>query len=166
MSRFKLIAFIALIMLAFGVALVGNALAGEKVKYRVVGYCTKWEPVNVVGEEGHIVGVFDGKGYSTNLERKAFLDGWLYSEQGLCDLNVKTGAFANQGYDEFTDKEGDKIYLAWQGKGTIARREGTIIIKRGTGKYEGIQGRGTWAGTGQGLQWYADCEWDVELPRR
>ena len=33
MSRFKLFAFIALITLAFGVALISDALAGEKVKW-------------------------------------------------------------------------------------------------------------------------------------
>jgi hypothetical protein len=167
MSRFRLFAFITLITLAFGVALVGNALAGEKFKTRGVGYITKWEPVNVGDEEGHVVAVFDAKGIMTNLQGKSFLEGWPWAEQGLVDLNTKTKTLTNQGYDQSADKEGNKIYVVWQGKGEpggIVR--GTMTITKGTGKYEGIRGNGAFVShlLGGG-QWYADGEWDVEMPR-
>jgi len=44
MSRFKLFAFIALITLAFSVAIVGDALARERFKTRTVYYTVKSEP--------------------------------------------------------------------------------------------------------------------------
>ena len=71
MSGFKLFAFIALISLAFGVILVGNSLAGEKVKFRTGLYGTKWEQVAVGDEEGHVVAVYEGKGLITNLQGKS-----------------------------------------------------------------------------------------------
>jgi len=48
MSKIRIFAFIALITLAFGVALVGGALAGEKVKGRTVWYTVKWEQIREI----------------------------------------------------------------------------------------------------------------------
>ena len=62
MTRFKLLAFVALITLAFGVALVADALAGEKVKIRVVFHSTKWQQIEIGDVEGHIVAVNEAVG--------------------------------------------------------------------------------------------------------
>ncbi len=62
MSRSKGLAFIALITLAFAVTLEGDALAGEKIKNRIVGYTVKWEQVEVGDQEGHVVAVMEAKG--------------------------------------------------------------------------------------------------------
>jgi hypothetical protein len=60
MSRFKLIAFIALITLAFAVTLVGDALAGEKFKGRTVNYTVKFQAVDIPDQEGHILYGYEG----------------------------------------------------------------------------------------------------------
>ena len=65
MSRSKLLTVITLITLAFAVALVGDALAGEKFKCRVVWYWTKAESINVPGEEGRIMLIREDKGILT-----------------------------------------------------------------------------------------------------
>ena len=168
MSRSKLIASIVLITLAFGVALVGDALAGEKVKFRDAVYSVKWEQVAVGDEEGHVVAAYEGKGIITNMQGKKFLDGWLYRESGLMDINGKAGTLSCKGYSEFTDPDGDKIYVAWEG-GKVKKdlpNEGTVNLIKGTGKWQGIQGKGNWIGYSPANdRWYADAEWDVQWPR-
>jgi len=165
MSRFKLAAFIALITFAFGVAIVGDALAGEKVKFRCAVYSVKWEQIPVGDEEGHVVAAYEGKGISTNMQGKKFLDGWPYRESGLMDINGKAGTLSCQGYGEFTDQDGDKIYVAWEGK-KVKTNEGTVNLIKGTGKWQGIHGKGNWIGYfAASDRWYSDAEWDVELPR-
>ena len=168
MSRFKLIAVIALITLAFGVVLVGDALAGEKVKFRDANYRVKIEPVAVGDEEGHVVVVWEGKGICTNLEGKKFLDGWLHRQAGLTDVNRNAGTWSTQGYSEFTDPDGDKIYAAWEGKKVKKDipGEGTVRLIKGTGKWQGIQGKGNWISYSPAAdRVYSDTEWDVEWPR-
>ncbi len=168
MSRYKVLALIALITLAFGVALAGDALAGEKVKARVASYLVKFENVAVGDEEGHILATYEAKGICTNLQGKKFLDGWPYRESGLNDIKGKAfDAYSVQGYGELTDRDGDKIYIAW--KGTKLANEpgrGTQTMIKGTGKWQGIQGKGTWVVSDvMDMRYYSDWEWDVEWPK-
>ena len=90
MSRSKVL-FIALITLAFGIAVVGDALAGEKFKARTVKQKVKWEQIEVGDQEGHIIAVAEAKGISTNMEGKWFADGWVQHYAALYDLNPKVG---------------------------------------------------------------------------
>ena len=168
MSRYKMFAFIALITLAFGVALISDALAGEKVKFRCPTYTVKFENVGVGDEEGHIVATYGSKGIITNMQGKKFLDGWPYQEAGLMDINGKAGTWSAQGYGEFTDPDGDKIYVAWEGKKAKQDQPGagTVRLIKGTGKWQGIQGKGSWLSYSPAAdRGYADVEWDVEWPR-
>jgi hypothetical protein len=160
-------ALIAAIALFVGVVAVGNALAGEKVKFRTVAYLVKAEFIPVGDEEGHIVVVWEGKGICSNMEGKKFMEGWLYREVGLADENSKTGTWAGQGYSEYTDPEGDKIYEAWEGKRTRNRiNEGTALLVKGTGKWQGIQGKSNWTVyLPADDRWYANEEWDVAWPK-
>ena len=167
MPRCKLFAFIVVITLAFGVAIVADALAGEKFKLRTVKYMTKWEQVNVGDEEGHVIAVYEGKGIETNMQGKKFMDGWLIRETGLMDINGKAGTWSAQGYGESTDRDGDKIFFSWEGrKDKNDAGKGTNAILKGTGKWQGIKGKGTWvASPGVDNRWYSDVELDLELPR-
>ncbi len=79
------------ISLTFGVASVGDAVAGEKVKLRLACYMVKFDQVAVGDEEGHLVAVSEAKGISTNLQGGKFLDGWPYREAGLSDANRNIG---------------------------------------------------------------------------
>jgi hypothetical protein len=167
MSRFKLLACIALITLAFGVALVADALAGEKFKVRTVKYMTKWEQVNVGDEEGHAIAVGEAKGVATNKEGKWFGDGWVVRWTGQFDINPKAGKIVGRGYEEVTSKDGDKYFRAWEGKALKENYwEGKYAILSGTGKFEGIKGKGIWSVVTLEPQFYSDEEWDIELPQR
>jgi len=171
MSKTKIIVLTALISFAIGVGAIGNAVAGEKFKLRTVKYNVKWEPVNVPDEEGHVIAVYEHKGISTNMEGKTFGDGWVTWETGLVDINLKTGLGSGHGYGVVTDRDGDKYYLAWKGKRVRGGKlwtgywefESTIV--KGTGKYEGIQGKETgYTYHPEKGQVYTDSEVEVELP--
>jgi len=171
MSRSKLLTVITLITLAFAVALVGDALAGEKYKIRLVQYTVKWETINVPSEEKHLLALVDSRGVTSNMEGKPFGDGLVYQGVGFMDIDLKTELGSSNGYEEYTDRDGDKICAKWEGrrvKGQYWRSswEGTTIIVKGTGKYEGIQGRVKWSFYNPAkMQTVADAEWDVDLPR-
>jgi len=170
MSRFKLLACIALITFAFGVALVGDALAGErgKVVSREVYFMASIPSAKVPDVEGHAIYLFEAKGIGFSEEWGAA----LISLAGTADYTK--GAGPNEGYSHFTYADGSTITIRWKGRskegpapGTVGRREGdgTWTYIEGTGKFEGIKGRGTYKyfvlGPGQ---WYSDGEGEYTLP--
>jgi len=108
MSRMKLIPFIALITLAFAIAFVGDAVAGEKIKLRTVKYAVKWEAINVGDEEGHVVAIQEAKGIVSNREGKPFGEGWVHRYVATIDMNYKTKFGIGHWYEEVTDPAGDK----------------------------------------------------------
>jgi hypothetical protein len=164
MSRFKLFAFIALITLAFAVTLVADVAAGEKMKCRSIKHMTKTEVFNIGVEEGHAIFVFEAKGINTNLLGKPLFDGLLEYEVGVLDMNLKTGQGSGHGYAIFSDLAGDKIFMAWEGK----LPSGTWTLVKGTGKFQGIRGNGTWSpgpATTDPNEMASNFEGEVELPR-
>jgi len=161
MSRFKLFAFVALIILAFGFALVGDALAGEKVKVvrRNANHFTTFQTVKVGDVEGHNLYLFEAKAI-------VFNEKWgvgLVTVTGTTDdIN---GEWKGGGYDQYTYPDGSTITEKWEGKGGASGGNGTLTAIKGTGKFEGIQGRGTWKSypVGPG-QFYSDGEGEYTLP--
>ncbi len=169
MSSFRAVALIACIALFMSIVAVGDVVAGVKVKIRIVKHNTKWHPIDVPGEEGKVVGSLEEKGVSTNMGGKVIWEGWAYTAVGLWEANSKTGVGSGYGYSESTDRDGDKIYQRWEGKKAQGdpRSGGTTTITRGIGKWEGIQGQGTWVDTAVAPgQSYTDIEWEIELPPR
>jgi hypothetical protein len=165
MSRSKLIAFIALITLAFAVTLIGDALAGEYVKIRSIKHMVKFDQINLGDEGGHAVALYESKGIVTNRAGKGLFDGWLLHEMGIFDFNAKTGAGSWHGYTEYASREGDKVYISWEGT-----TQGPVKILGGTGKYQGIGGKGTWledpsTKTSDPTWFMTLWEGEMELPR-
>ena len=171
MSKSKIVGMVALIAFAMGIFLAADAVAGEKFKGRTVWYTIKWEPINVPGEEKHLVSVNESKGISSNTEGKSFGEGAVERGVGVWDIDLKTETGFCQGYQESTDRDGDKVYFRQEGrrvKGKLwgSQYEGKWTILRGTGKYEGIKGKGTYSLYNIApMQAYTDWEMDVELPR-
>ena len=171
MSRFKIFALIALFTFAFGVALGSDALAGEKFKGRTVWYSTKFEQVGVPGEEKHFMALQDVKGIGSNTEGKAFGEGTVERKVEILDIDLKSETGISHGYQESTDRDGNKIYYRTEGRRIKGKFwasvwEGKSTILRGTGKYEGIRGEGTFSSYPIApMQHYVDWEMEVELPR-
>lgn len=146
-----------------------NALAGEEFKTRTVDYAVKVKPIEVGDEEGHAMSVVENKGILSNMEGKAFGDGWVVRAVSLYDWNVKTIMGSGHSYMEAIDRDGDKCYY----QSDIEREkgksytEGKLTIPKGTGKYEGVKGGATWRGYYVvPQQAYLDQDWEVELPGR
>jgi hypothetical protein len=164
MSKSKIFAMMALIVFAMAIVLVGNVAAGEsgKITMREVHYCPTAHVVKVPDVEGHIIVAYEGKGI-------AFYEKW-----GVC-LAIEIGTFdilkgegSGQGYSHYTFPDGSTITGKWEGKigGGGATAEGTWTNIKGTGKFQGIQGEGTWKSynINPGIQWYADSEITYTLP--
>ena len=166
MSKFKIVGMMALIVFAMAIFLVGDALAGEKHRLSIVYHTVKWEQMNVPAEEGHLVGLWEGKGIIRNKDGKPFGEGWITHSVGYVDINTKTGIGSAHFYDEWIDRDGDKFCTKSAGTMKAGGPGGTLTITRGTGKYEGIRGEAAWENHPAGPdQSYSDLEMEVELPR-
>jgi hypothetical protein len=167
MSRFKTITLIALIPLAFGVALIGDAMA-EKYKGRIVGSSVKWSQVEVGDEEGHVIAVGESRGVFSNLEGRTLPDSMFWRLSCTFDLNLKTGLGSYVfKYTELTDRDQDKIYTKVDGNMLgQGRFAGNFTYIKGTGKWKGIKGGGTYSGSMVSpTEFYVDQVGEVELPR-
>lgn len=167
MFRSRVFACVALITLAFLLFTVADALAGW-YKGRTVFYNTKWEQIEVGDEEGHVVAVGEGKGIFTGVQGDMKGDGAIERTSGYYDINFKTGVGTAWGYSEITYPDGDKSYARWEGR-MVGKglAEGTFIILKGTGKLEGIQGKGTWVSHRlTPTQRYSDVEGEIVWPTR
>jgi hypothetical protein len=142
MSRFKLIGFVALITLAFGIAIVTDVLAGEKLKFRAAWSTVKEEALIGPGGEGRTALVFENRGILTALGDSNIFDGMTAVDVGFGDLD-KRGTGFGHGTVECTDRDGDKIYIQWEAEVLNGVWSGPGIIARGTGKFEGLEGKTT-----------------------
>jgi len=172
MAAIRVMAFVALIALV-AMAVVGDALAGEKWKGRTVWYAVKWEQVNVPGEEGHLVAVCEAKAIGSRIEGEVLREGQIEHVAQLLDIDLKTGLGHGHGYGVSTDRDGDKYWSRWEGKRVKGGKlfasywEGQTTLLGGTGKFEGIQGGGPFSSYPIApMQWYSDWELEVELPKR
>ena len=85
---------------------------------------------------------------------------------GFMDINPKTGEMFGQGYGVMTYKDGDMTLRTWEGRPVAQGQwKGTWTFKKGTGKYEGAKGGGTW--TSYSLtpeQGYVEAVGEIEMP--
>ena len=161
MSRPRIFALIALITLAFGVVLVGDALAGERGKWatRNVNHTTTFQSVKVGDVEGHTLQLFEAKGI-------AFHERWGV---GLATVTATfedmNGEWRGGGFTHFTFPDGSTYTNRWEGKGGASGGEGTWTGVQGTGKLAGMQAHGTWkSDTVVPGQFYSDEEGEYTLP--
>ena len=134
-------------ILAFGVT---TSLAQEKVKTKRKDYgvMVKYETFKVDDIEGHALNLYETRGVGVgSTGENAFIS------KGQSDLVKGNGT--HQGYYKNTDKDGDVFFSKWQGKVSttqspegkpIMKWEGTFSYVKGTGKWENIQGGGTYKG--------------------
>jgi len=163
MSKFRIAGIIALIAFAVGIVSVGNAVAGEKFKWRSVWYRLKSESVNVPGEEGWVMSVFEDKGILTVLQGSKLMDGIAGINVGSAEGNTKTGTGFSHGEVYFTDRDGGKMYWAWEGKVEKGIFSGTATMVKGAGKFEGRKGKAILSlGSVAPNPYYVDWEGEME----
>lgn len=142
MIRSKFLAGVILFLFAFGMAMLDCAVAGEKVRASATSVRTKWHSIEVGDEGGHTIAVYENK--------NVYFDGKTGEKstgisKGILDMNFKTGKGTIKGYVVRTFSNGDKMISSYEGK-PVGRghSKGTFTYTRGTGKLEGIKGKGTW----------------------
>jgi len=165
MSQSKVISVTTIIIFIFTIAMVNCALAGEKIKYKSHGatFNDKWEQIEVGDEEGHVLAVYNSKAIWFNESTGKKSAGFSVNTM---DINLKTGQGFVQGYGITTDKDGDKMIRTHKGKPAgKGHWKGTFVYAKGTGKYEGITGGGTWDSYSLGKgQSYNEVEGEYQLP--
>ncbi len=142
MIRSKLLAGIIWFFFVFGIAMFDCAMAGEKIRVSATGVRTKWHSIEVGDESGHTIAVFENK--NVYIDEKTGEKSTGIS-RGTLDMNFKTGKGTVKGYVVRTFSNGDKVISMYEGNPAgKGRSKGTFTVIRGTGKLEGIKGKGTW----------------------
>ena len=116
-------------------------------KVKVKSWMTTGHRLPAPDEEGHAVGIgqregevdFNGK-ETGKYETTALIDGWV----------GKKGIY--KGYSKYSFKDGSAIFFSWTAVGArtkegLPRQQGTGIIEKGTGRFEGIKGRAVFTAT-------------------
>ena len=144
--------FISLILIfALGVT---TSIAQQKIKVsgkHTFAY-TKQYTINVGDTEGHIIALDEFEGFNVSAGEEKFMDGAL--DVGMTFQDLVMGNGTHQGYGNFS-LNGDVIFWKHQGNTAttispegkpVTTFEGSWTYTKGTGKYENIQGSGTYKG--------------------
>lgn len=165
MSWSKIISTVAVIIFVLTIVTINCAVAGEKVKVKThaATFSGKIEPVEVGDEEGHVLFTYKAEQIYFNENTGERLHGPFVN---FMDINMKTGQGFLQGYGSTIDKDGDKIFRTHKGNPVgKGHWKGTWIYVKGTGKYEGIKGEGTWESFSLSPdKSYVEIEGEVEMP--
>ena len=162
MSRLRIFAFITLIILAFAVTLIGDALAGERGKLvrRLVFHTTTFQSVKVGDVEGHNLWLVEQKAITFNQKWGA----GVVTTTGMGEGDPN-GDWTGGGFDHYTFPDGSTYTYRWEGKGGASGAQGTWTTVKGTGKLAGMQAHGTWKNYPMGPgQSYSDGEGEYTLP--
>ena len=164
----KLIGLFISLVLIFTLG-VTTSIAQQKTKIagkHTLAY-TKQDTVNVGDTEGHIIALYEFEGFNVSTGEEKFMDGAHDVAMGFNDFVMGNGT--DQGYGNFS-LNGDVIFWKHQGNITttispegkpVTTAEGSWTYPKGTGKYENIQGSGTYKGKLMSRTIYI-VEWEGE----
>ena len=163
MLRSKLFTVLTVVLFICGIATIDCALAGQKMKWHGTGVTTKWEQIEVGDEEGHVVAISEAKQVFIN---ETTGEKSVSNSINNLDINPKTGQGTVRGYGVSTFPNGDKLIRAHEGKIVgKGQMKGTFTYIKGTGKYEGVKGGGTWHSFSLAPQvTYYEVEGEMEIP--
>ena len=136
-------ALLGILVIAASLLVPVTQVAAKTAKFRVVFVFTKMEPIQVGDVEGHFVGTYEIKGLSSheNGEVATYRDwGTFDSIEGF------------KGYFVLTFEDGSTQWANYQGTskpaqdGKVMLYEGTWECIKGTGRFEEIEGSGSFTG--------------------
>ena len=166
MSRFKIVTISAIVLFVFGFALVDSGVTGEKVKWHGTSFTTETEQIEVGDLEGHVMLLTKQRQLYIN---EATGEKTVSISVNTMDINPSAKQFRLTGHGWSVDKDGDKMMRTHEG-GPVGENhwKGTWKYVKGTGKYEGITGGGTWDSYSMGPQQpsYLEVEGEVEMPNQ
>jgi len=138
----KIFKFMFVTFILLTLVFVTYSTAEEKVTMHGTVVTTKYNQLEVDDEDGHVIAVTESKQVHFN---KATGEKFPQVSKVILDFNYKTGHGTLKSYAVMTSPSGDKIFT--EGKGSPVGKghwKGTYVYTKGTGKYEGIKGKGTW----------------------
>ena len=165
MFRIKRFSVISVVLFVFGITTI-DCVAGEKFKAHGVSFVTDSKQIEVGDEEGHVLLLIDQKQLNIN---EATGEKAVSTSKNMMDINFRTGQGTLKGYGVETHANGDKVVRTQEGK-IVGKGhwKGTWSIMKGTGKYEGAKGGGTWDSymMGRDQPSYLEIEGEVEMPKQ
>ncbi len=138
-----------------------------KIAGEIKAAYTKQDTIAVGDTQGHVLTLGISEGPNVSIAEQEFMEGARTVNHSFSDLVGGNGP--HQGYVEFA-KNGDTAFAKWQGKVTtvisaegapVITVEGTTTWIKGTGKFENIQGTGTYNGAFISKTEY-EVEWEGE----
>lgn len=164
MSKFRISVLSALIILAFGVTLVGNALADEVIKFRSkhVNVSKRFDAVEVGDEPGHIIAISEAKGVGSRYEGPEEPP-YKIEISGTGDYQGD-GTGKELGYGKFIFSDGSYYFERWTGNVKGDRDTGTAVYFGGTGRFNGMKGGSKFDCILLGDRFICDVEGTIELP--
>jgi hypothetical protein len=153
-------------ILAFGVT-TSLAQGKVKVKFKAFSVVTKMERFEVDDTKGHVVSINQNKGVTSDGKFTRYFT-------SRSDLIKGNGTLS--GYGKYVEvKDGDAYFVKFEGLVSTTKSpegklkitfKGTYSYTKGTGKYENIQGGGTFNGAyiGPGIL-YVDVEGDYVIKK-
>ncbi len=139
MSKFRTSVLSALIILAFGVTVVGDAMADQMIKFTTthINVAKRFDTAEVGDKPGHIVAIFEAKGvgkrYKGPAEPPYKIEIW-----GTGDYQGD-GTGKELGYGKFIFSDGSSYYERWTGTVNGDRDVGTAVYYGGTGRFKGMK---------------------------
>jgi hypothetical protein len=153
-------------LLVFSIALIASPAAAEKYKWHGTSFATETQTMDVGDEEGHMLLIMKFKQLTINENTG---EKFVNTSVNTLDINPKAMIATMHGYGVRIDKDGDQILSSSEGK-MVGKDHwvGTYIITKGTGKFEGIKGKGTWDSynLGPGQPSYMEGEVEFEVPAK
>jgi len=138
------------LLFAFGP--IATQAGAETMHFKLVSMVEKVETVKVTHMEGVVIGVLDRKGLSW------FENGDIATTSCRGTFDMKKGF---QGYSSIAFDDGSTLVLSWKGPtsrvppgGKFGGYSGTFEYAKGTDRFEGIKGSGTF--TAKAPQWNND----------
>jgi hypothetical protein len=139
MCKSRITVLSTLIILAFGVTVVGQAMADQIIKFRTthINVSKRFDSVEVGDKPGHIVAIFEAKGVGKRYEGPAEppykIEIW-----GTGDYQGD-GTGKDGGYAKFIFSDGSSYYEKWTGTVNGDRDSGTAVYYGGTGRFKGMK---------------------------
>ena len=147
-----LIIILSLLLILILTAAITTAQEKIKVAGNVTMATTKYETVSLSDADNHTYSFYTYDGVNMSKGQSIFMDGAQVINTGVSDLVKGNGP--HQGYVKFL-KGGDSILAKWSGIVTttlspegapLISFAGTFSYIAGAGKYENIQGGGSYSG--------------------